>query len=170
MTRISADCSEWAATIAKIAFNIGSRPEIPNIDAIVAEMAKEVPGMTRQEVVDSIVQATTFPRKAISEAAKKMGDLKREAKGQKAVQKQMASLENHLQQMTLPDRPMRPDATTDALKKFRAMRDSLQKQLAKSEPALAKRLTTQIDKLTAQIEADDFAIPVRREDVLQNRE
>lgn len=168
MTRISVDCSELAATIAKIAFNLGSRPNVNTVDDVVREMGAVVAGIDRNTVVEAIVEATTFPRKSIGEAAKSLAAIKHEAKADKALQTRIAKLEQHLQNQTLPERPLKPDATTDAIKRLQKIRSDIQKRLAQSDPAVAKRLSSQIDKLTKQIEAEDYAIPVRREDVAQS--
>jgi hypothetical protein len=128
-----ANCSELAATITQIALNIGSRPHIKDLDGVVAEMQKAFPEFTRPEVVNAINEATVGQARAASELAQKLDALKREARGDVALQKRITELKGHLDEGTLPEGRPRRDAP-EAIAELRAARDELMKELRRSDP------------------------------------
>src|SRR5690606_27920496 len=68
-----------------------------NIDAIVAEMQTRLPEITREMVVDSIVEATAGQSRMIDEAKKQAAAIKREARRDKKLRDAIAKLEAELQ-------------------------------------------------------------------------
>lgn len=92
-----ADCSELAKTITELALAIGTQPGKGNIDAIVAEMQTRLPEITREMVVDSIVEATAGQSRTIDEAKKQAAAIKREARRDKKLRDAIAKLEAELQ-------------------------------------------------------------------------
>ena len=64
------DCSELAATITKIALNIGADPKFNTIDKITTEMQRTIPELSEQQVIDSIAEAALVPNDFISTVSK----------------------------------------------------------------------------------------------------
>lgn len=141
-------CSELSATIAQVALNHASRPGVNGIDDVVKRMAVDFPEINRDEVVRSIVEATTGHAKAIDDVTAKIGDLKREAKNDTALRSQIAQLQNHLTGGTLPGKTALAEPNTPAvIETLRGIRDDLKSKLNQSDPAVQKRIRAQIDNL-----------------------
>src|SRR5690606_30168196 len=143
-----ADCSELAKTITELALAIGTQPGKGNIDAIVAEMQTRLPEITREMVVDSIVEATAGQARTTDEAKKQAAAIKREARQDRELRQTIQKIEQHLEGGTLPEAQQRkPSPASDEVKRLRSLRDELRKQLGRSEPAMQKRLEKSIRDL-----------------------
>lgn len=130
------DCSELAKVITKLALNIAQRPGITTLDQVTDELRKHLPEISRQEVVDAIVEATTGAREAMDETRKRIADLKREARTDKALRDRIAELEKIVAAgSTAPEGGPRPDRATEAVKKLREIAGAL-RQMAR--PATSK--------------------------------
>ena len=166
-------CSALAATISRIAFNIGSEPHIRNLDDVAAEIAKVLPEINRDEVVKSIVEASTGQARAVDDIAKKIAELKGEARADLKLRAKIGELERHLKEQTVPEGTHKPgDRVTGppTIERLRAMRDDLQKQVSKSDPALRQKVVAQIDDLTERLETGSFALPKRLESPVVSKE
>lgn len=146
------NCSELAATIARLALNIGTREGVKGIDDIVAVIAKEIPELNRAEVVRAINEYTAAGPRVMTDAQKAARAIRTEAKQDATLRAQAAELQRHLREGTLPTRTPRPDRATEAIKTLREMRDHVAKQVNASDPAVQKRLLAQIDSLTERLE------------------
>lgn len=155
------NCSELAATLTKIAMNLGSRPEIKDFDGVVAEMIKNMPELTRQAIVDNINEATTGQRQALDELSKKLATIKRQARSEKQIQKTIAKLEEHLRSETLPEPKRKPGQPTETVSELKELKKQLDSALRRSDPAVKKRLIQQIEDLTERLETGDFIPPIK---------
>lgn len=156
-------CSELAATITKLAMSIGARPEMKNLADVTAEMQKHLPEITRDEIVNSIVEATTGHRAALDETKQRLADLKREARRDKALRDKIGGLERNLAEGTLPmTGQLKRSATersTETVKQLRGIRDELRKKVEGSDPAVRARLEKQIESLAERLESGVSAPP-----------
>jgi len=152
-------CSELAATVTQLAMHVGARPDVKSLADVVTHLEKELPGITREILVNSINEATTGHRAAKTELQDKLGSLKREARGDVTLRRSIVTMENALKGGTLPAKT--PRAVTEPpaeIASLRAARDNLQSALSKSEPALREKYTKQIDDLTQRLE-DGVELP-----------
>lgn len=142
----SVDCSEMAATIADIALNIGSRPEVQDIDGIVEHLKKDFPEFTRKEVVDALNEVGDSKKRTASDLAQKLSGLKREARTDQALTKTITDLEDAIATETLPPKKGKNVVEPpEAIAELRKLRDELKAALAKTEPALREKYQGQID-------------------------
>lgn len=163
------DCSELAKTMTQIFLNLGSRPDVKNVDDIVNAIRKDMPEFTREELVQAVYDATTTGAKAQTELQEKLNALKREARGDVKLRQRINDLEKHLGEGTLPEGQQRPEPA-EAIAELRSARDELMKQLRQSDPALRQRFEKQIAELTAKLEANDFAPKVKEGPKLLTKE
>lgn len=164
------DCSELAQNLTDIAMNIGSRKDIANLDQVVGEMEKLLPGINRQSVIDAIVESTEGQSRQTDDLIKKLNAIKEEARTDRRLQQKIASLEATLRRKGLPDTPKTRKRGTRAIEDLRSIRDDIKKKLAKSEPAQKQRLEKQIAELTKRIEAGDILPKPKLPDVPQSKQ
>lgn len=160
------NCSELAATITKIALNIGSRPDVNGLDDVVSIMSKDLPEISRAEVVNSIFEATTGHARVTSEISEKLNTLKREAKSDVILRRRINALQSNLITGTVPTPEVRADRAAEVVKGLRLIRDDLRKQVGKSEPAVRNRLADQIESLTERYESISSVPPTKAKPVL----
>jgi hypothetical protein len=151
------DCSELSLKISDWAMSIGAETGAKDIDSVVKEMQKTIPTMTREMVVDSIVEATQGKAQETDELADDLNRIKREARIDKNTRNRITELQKYLDEGEAPPKSKRRVKTaSDALKELRAIRDGLQKQVAQSDPVRQARLIEQIRKLEDKIERGDI--------------
>ena len=154
---MAVDCSELAQNINDMAMNIASRTEVKTLDDVVAKMGKLVPGITRQTVVDSIVEVTESRSKDPDALINKINDIRREALGDKALQNKISELEGYLEAGAIPPTKTRKaKAPPEAIAALREVRDGLKRKIAKSEPAQKMRLQEQIKELNRKLKTGDI--------------
>lgn len=151
-----ADCSALALKITELAMEIGSEPGVTTLDEVVKRMAKVVPSINRQIVVDSIVEATEGEAKVVDQLVKNLNAIKQEARTDKALQRKITQLEDILSRETLPGKARNRKKGTEAIERLRSIRDDLKKRLSKSEPVVKDRIQKQIKKLETRIESGDI--------------
>lgn len=151
-----ADCSELASKITDLAMAIGSEPGVRSLDGVVKRMEKVVPGINRQIVVDSIVEATETQTRTTDDLIRSLNAIKQEARTDKRLQGKITALEGILGRQALPDSPRTRKQGTKAIESLREIRDGLKKQLSKSEPVAKKRINEQVKNLEAKIESGDI--------------
>ncbi len=88
----------------------------------------------------------------INQARKKIVD----ARSIKNIEDQIDALNKHLEEGTLPESAKKDAFVSEQTRLAREIRDDIKKQIAKSEPAVKKRLQGQIKDLTARIESGDI--------------
>ncbi len=153
---MAVDCSELSQTLTDLAMALGSRSDINTLDDVSREMAKIVPGVERQSIIDAIVESTGKQNKQVDDLLKKLNAIKTEARTDKRLQNKITQLETLLRTSGLPDSPKRRKQGTKAIERLRAVRDDLKKKISKSEPVVKKRLQAQIENLNRKIETGDI--------------
>lgn len=151
-----ADCSELAQSINDAIMNISSRADVKTLDDAVARYKKLVPGMTRQMVVDSIVEATEGRTGDPDALANRINAIKREARTDKALQEKIEELEAFIEAGAIPATKTRKQKTPpEAIQALRDVRDGLKKQLTETNAAIKQRAKQrepgQVKKLNAQV-------------------
>lgn len=158
-----AECSELAQLISEMALLEAAKPNVRNIDDIVASLSTTFP-VRREDVVESLVLASKR-RAPLSELAKKLKEIKQEARNDKNLQRQIEELEAHLEAGTLPEKRAKRKAPPDAIAKLRAIRNELKKKIAQTdiakeakalerEPKRIAELKRQIKELEKHIESE----------------
>jgi hypothetical protein len=139
------DCSELAVLISDMAQNIAAGLKKPDIDSVLKVLAKEIP-VNREDLVDALVLANARgPSKEVSEVARNIAKIKREARADKKLNKAIDDLVENLEEGTLPEPKPRSIADDPReIKKLKATIVGLQKRLRRSEPALRKQFETRI--------------------------
>lgn len=73
-------CSELAGAIHDLAIEIGAQPGMNSLDQVVAEMNRDIPLLTKERVVDAIVEATQTTARQQSDVQEQLAALRREAR------------------------------------------------------------------------------------------
>jgi hypothetical protein len=150
-----AECSELAQKISDWAMALGAEGA-KDIDSVVKEMKKTVP-MTREMVVDSIVEATQGRAKQTDALADDLNRIKREARIDSNTRKRITELQTYLDRGQVP--PKRKQAvktSSEALTALRDIRDGLRKQVAQSDVVRQTRLLEQIQSLEDKLATGDI--------------
>lgn len=100
------DCSELSQTLYELALLHAQEDGVNTVEDVVKAMQKHMPEITRQQVVDAIVEATQGHAQTRSDLAKKLDQIKREAKTDKDLRDAIAALEAELKK----DGPIPADA------------------------------------------------------------
>ena len=165
------DCSPLAATIAEIALSIGSRPEIKTMDDVVAVMTKDLPELDRSIIVNSIVEATTGRAQATDDLTKKLNDLKREARGDAVLTYKIGRLQSDLEAgVVTKGQKSNPRPVGDTVAGLRELAKDLRSEQRKLPSAVAERYSKQIDRLTEQLETNQFVPKIKQDTVPQSME
>lgn len=149
------NCSELAATLSNIAFNIGSRDGVRNIDDIVERMRSypDLADIRREDIVGAIVEATQVNARARSNSQKVLADIKREAKRDKKLRAAISEYEEHLQRGTFPaDNPRRVNLKPDAIARLENTINNLKKRVGTEK---------QIQKLQEHLDNNTLPPPRR---------
>ncbi len=152
-------CSELARTITDLAMAHGEHPDVKTLDDVVARMQKDIPEIGRAEVVQSIIDATTGYRDAATELEKKLADLRREARNDKAVREAVVGMQTHLKAGTQPGRAPRKPAP-EAIRKVRQELAGLRKQVTEASPARRQKVQRRIEQIERAI-ATGEQVPAR---------
>ena len=152
-----AGCSKFAHNITRIAMNIGSQPGMNTLDKVLEEMQKELPVLTREALIDAILEATTHEKKQVDELAKQISALKQEARSDKKLRQQINDLQKYLETGTLPPKTEKKNRTVSpAIEMLKEIRSGLKRQLSQSEAARKERLIKSIERLDKKIESGDI--------------
>jgi len=170
MTANRVDCSELATVIAKIAFNIGSRPNVKSLDDVVAIMQEKIPEIRRESVVEAIVEAIRTKPRIMSEVSKKLSEIKKEARQDKRIRDRISVLEKLLQAKSLSKTQPKSNQATVAIRQLQQIRDDLNKQLRGSDPAKQQRLQKSIEGLIKKLKEGDYAPTIKKEALAENKE
>ncbi len=167
---MAVDCSELAKLLTDIAMNVGSRPDVKNLDGVVKKMENLLPGITRQAVVDAIVETTEGQGRQVDALVKKLNEIKAEARTDKGLQRKISNLQGFLEKGAVPLKQTRSKKGTEAIEALRSIRDDLKKKLAKSEPVQKEKLKKQIADLTKKIESGDILPKRKAVEIPQSKE
>ncbi len=152
-----ADCSELAQTITDLAMTIASDPNVNTLDAVVAEMKKDVPGITRELVVDSITEATEGRARQTDALVKKLNEIKREARGEKGLQRKIGRLEQSLKAGKRAESAKQRKIGSDTTERLRKTSKNLTRWLKNNNPTAEKRLQKKLAELQNKIVIGDLA-------------
>ena len=165
-----AKCSELSLAITDVAMNIAAREGVKDIDGVMEQMAGFFPDVPRAAIIDAIVEATTQEAKVVEELSKKLSEIKREAKTDKALREKIADLEDFIETGELPAKLVKARKGVKSIDLLREIRDDLKKELTKSEPAQKKKLTEQIKVLEERLESGDILPKTREKIVPESKE
>lgn len=163
-------CSELSLAITDVAMIIAARKNVKDIDDVMEQMAGFFPDVPREAIIDAIVEATTQEAKTVDDLAKKLAEIKREAKTDKALREKIADLEDFIETGELPAKLVRARKDVKSIDLLREIRDSLKKDLAKSEPAQKKKIKEQIKVLEERLESGDILPKIREKIVPDSKE
>lgn len=127
-----ADCTELAQTLTDIAMNLGSRPGINTLEDVVVEMKKLIPGVSRDTVIDAIIESTEKQNRVTDDLLKKLNAIKQEARTDRRLTNKIAKLENTLKRGLALSSDKRKKRASQAIDQLRTIRDDLQKKLSKT--------------------------------------
>ena len=165
------DCSELAKKITQMTMNISSRPGVNSLDDVVTRMQEHVPGITREMVVDAIVEATERGPRDSDAVISTINAIKAEARQDKVLQRKIEKLEQMIKSGEIPVSAKRArKQAADAIEQLRAIRDNLKKKLAASEPVQRARIEKQITELEKRIQEGDFVPKIKPPDTRQSKE
>lgn len=139
-------CSEFARTLTELAMNVGSRPDVQNLNDVLAIIQKDLPNVDRAILADSITAATSGYVQAQDALKTKLNEMKREARGDAALRRAIVKLEGHVNAGTRPA----PTPKKAAPKDIQALRDrlgGLREQLRENDPARRKAAQDRIAEL-----------------------
>lgn len=74
------DCTELEKAIFELAMSIGAQPDVADLDGVVAGIQRIIPVMSREEIINSIVNATETQRVELDDIAQKLAQIKRDAR------------------------------------------------------------------------------------------
>ena len=165
------DCSELAKTITELAMAIGSTKGVNTLDDVTKVMIKQVPGITRDNIVDAIVEVTERGPQEIEATIDTINRIKREARTDKGLQRKISGLETLLEQGQVPVTEARARRTaTEAIESLRSIRDDLKNKIAQSEPGQKAKLEKQIAELEQRIKEDDFTPKIKPVETRKSKE
>ena len=148
-----ADCSELSKKITRLAMNIGSRDNIKNLDDVIREMGTHFPDIRREAIVEAIVEATTRETKITDELAKKLQEIKQQAKTEKTLTDRITELEKFIETGEPPARIIKErKETTQTIKDLRKTRDELKNRLTGEDLVQRNKTNKQIKALEKKIE------------------
>uniref|UniRef100_A0A6M3XFX5 Putative tail tape measure protein n=1 Tax=viral metagenome TaxID=1070528 RepID=A0A6M3XFX5_9ZZZZ len=156
-----ADCSELSKLITDMAMNIASRDDIKNLDDVIAEMQGRFPDVHRDAFVEAIVEATTREAREVDTLAKKLSEIKRQAKTESTTKEKITKLENYLETGNIEVSQKRTKETTFTIEQLRKTRDNLNKWLKTSDPAMKKRLQERLKMLQDAVENGEIEVQAK---------
>jgi len=149
------NCSELDILINEMSLNLASTGRASDVKGVVNILKNGIPTVSVEGVAESIVLANR--RGAIreaSETAKRIAQIKTEAREINAKVGKIIELEEHLKAGTLPMSPKKAKAfATETQKKMRAVVKELRKQIRGSDPARIERVQKQIEFLNEKIQS-----------------
>lgn len=151
-------CSELGATIARLALQVAREsPNVRNVDHVVAEIQKDIPEITRREVIESIAEMQAAGNREISDAQKRVNALKREVREspyarRKRIQKQIDEIEKKLASGEIPEPKEKthlpPELQADA-DRLAALRTELRQKI--NDAGAVKRIKSQIEVIDSRM-------------------
>ena len=150
------DCSELAQSIDALLSAIAADPDIKTFDDAVFAMKKVVPGITREIISESVIEATEGRRIQIDALTKKVNAIRNEPRLEKATKRKAAKLEQLLKSDRQADAARKIPKGSDALETLRSTSKNLTKWLKNNNPTAEKRLQAKLDQLQGKIASGDI--------------
>ncbi len=157
------DCTELEKAIADLALSIGAQEDVTGLDDVVAQMQARFPVMPRTEIINALVNATATEGRKVDALTKKLDEIKRNARTEKATAAKIEKLEAYLDTGELPPEPKPRKAASETLQQARKTVANLQKWLKTADPAMQKALKEKLDALNQQIESGNVVVEEGRE-------
>lgn len=158
-------CSELASTIHQMAMLVGEDPGVGNLDDIVSTIQKDVPEFTREVIVDSIIEATSYTRAQMTDIQQKLADIRAEARLDASTRRQIERLQSHLKEGTdTESKETRNRSVSETMEALRQTRDELQKEISNSPVRRIKRAESGLRKSIIALEKrlEDGTLPEGR--------
>lgn len=156
------DCSEFAQAVNDLAMIVAAQDGIRTLDDVVAEIQKSFPVMPREEIVNAIVDANTWEQQRKDSLQKRLEEIKRNAKMERATREKIATAEALLAGGKLPPKPKPRKMASETLRQARKTLANLRKWLATADPAMRKTLQEKLDALNRRIESGDVVTDEKR--------
>jgi hypothetical protein len=165
------NCSELASVLSSIArWHVKNGSE--TVDDVVTAMQSTIPGLDRNRLVDSIIEFQDANKAAINDFQKRLARFKKEARTDKNLRDKIEETEIHLRNATTPKKGKKaPVKRTEAIQTLLDSKNSLLKELAKSEPALRDKYKKQIEDAYKRLADTQFYVPsVKQEEIEGSKE
>lgn len=147
-----AKCSELSKNITELVMNVAARSDVKDLNGALNIINKDLPELTRESIVNAIVEYSDSQRKVQSDLSRRLSLLKREARFDKKLRDDIKSLNDYIEKGELPlpkvrKKADRSDATTNLVN----IRNSLKEKIRNSLPARKKKLAQDIAYLENKI-------------------
>jgi len=158
------NCDPYAQKMYQLAMNLASEDGVKNLDDVVTRMQVLIPGVSREGLVDLVIEAHSSTQKTTQGVLDVLQAVRKEMGQDAALRKQITELEAYLKSGKLPRKNRKKGAAPpDAIAELRAIRNQLKKHLHISKPAVRERLEKNINRLQERIRTGEIA-PKTRED------
>lgn len=161
-----ADCSELSKLITELTSYVSEQHGAKDIDGVLAGIHRLMPEykdfITRQTVVDALIETSSREAKEKTELQKRLADIKKEAKDEVGFTKAIERISDHLEKGTLPEPKKKGSAEkSQYIKDLEDVVNILEDKLKNSPQAKKKKLQKQIDYLKDKIARGDFMPAVK---------
>lgn len=155
-----ADCTELAAVITELARDlVAIRPDIKTVDDVLFELQKDFPILSRESLIENLIDATRREQRPASEAKKRWAAILREGKLDVSLKTDKAQITEYLEKGTLPERTTtEPKEQSLAIQELRRSRDNMQKWLNTSDPAMKRQMQERLDALNDRIARGEIVV------------
>ncbi len=163
---MAVDCSELARNLAELAFLVGADPKFGgNIDKVLVELQKQLPELTRVQLVDNINEFMDFQADARKQLESDLAKLKKEARTDKSLRNRIEALEEALATREAPpvSERGRRQLGTEAIETLRQRRDELTEETKgiREEAKQTRSIQQRIEDLKEAIAQRETAPRVR---------
>ena len=156
------DCSELSKLLTEMAMIHATQPNVKSLDDVLGLINKDFAEISREDLANAIVEATTHQTSEMDDLTRKLVDIRREARSDKALKEKINELEHYIEAGEFPSSAKKNNKTApEPIEHLRDIRDGLKRKISKSEPAQAKRLQDSIDVLEKRIESGDITPKTR---------
>ncbi|HDZ37973.1 MAG TPA: hypothetical protein ENH62_06775 [Marinobacter sp.] len=147
------DCSDFSQLLHDLVVAVVQEDaSVQNIDGALDVIAEDLPSVTRDDIVDSIVEVLESRKKAVVDVKRRLAAIKREARTNKNLDATGKELANAITEGRLPiETAKKKTEQPNAIKVLRGQVADLKAHLKKTEPAQVQRLTEQVAALDAKL-------------------
>lgn len=157
-----ADCTELAENIVKIGMAISTREDIETFDDMTVELIKIFPQLTRESISDAFLEVTTKEAKKTDDLTRKLNEIRRTPKIEKATQDKIDELNKLLETGEKPKKVKTRKAQSVKIEQLRQTRDNLRKWVETGDPVMKEKLNKELEELTDKFESGDIEINQRK--------
>jgi len=156
-----ADCSELAENLVKIGMNLATQEEIKAFDDMVMAMQQIFPALTREAIVDAFLEVQQSRSQETNDLQKKLLAIYNEPRIEKNTKDKIKELNDLLESGEVSKKKGRKAASLK-IEQLRNTRDNLRNWLETGDPAMKKKLDTELGELTKAIESGDVELKSRQ--------